>query len=166
MSSVAGNALARLTALPQEAARITRDAPWSIEAEKPPRALAGTLLEALLLCFARAELRHHGGAPARHRKIVPRFGQLLARGANRRVATAILLDARRGGSGGDKVVKRPSETFKSCRKARTLIRRQLELHVKPSNPKTLAISVLFSPTGYRFASTRWRRPAQSPAASD
>jgi len=74
---VPGQALARLIALTNDAARITRDMPWIIEAEEPARALAGTLLEALLLCLAPAQLRHDRGAPARHRQIVARFEQLL-----------------------------------------------------------------------------------------
>ncbi|PSJ38848.1 hypothetical protein C7I55_16100 [Sphingomonas deserti] len=69
--------LSRLIALTNDAARITRDVPWIIEAAEPARALAGTLLEALLLCLARAELRHHRGAPWRHRQIVESFERLL-----------------------------------------------------------------------------------------
>ena len=72
-----GPALARLIALTHDAARITRDMPWIIEAEEPARALGDTLLEALLLSLAHAELRHHRGAPERHRQIVARFEDLL-----------------------------------------------------------------------------------------
>lgn len=75
--AVPGPALARLIALANDATRITRDVPWVIEAKEPARALAGTLLEALLLCLAQAGLRHHRGAPGRHRQIVAQFENLL-----------------------------------------------------------------------------------------
>jgi AraC-like DNA-binding protein len=70
-------AMTRLIALTRDVARIARDTPWIIEATEPARALAGTVLEALLLCLAQGELRHDRGAPLRHRQIVARFEQLL-----------------------------------------------------------------------------------------
>ncbi|WP_206185485.1 helix-turn-helix domain-containing protein [Sphingosinicella sp. CPCC 101087] len=77
MFLVPADAMTRLIALMNDAARIARDVPWIIEAEEPARALAGTILEALLLGLSQGELRHHRGAPERHRQIVARFEQLL-----------------------------------------------------------------------------------------
>ena len=77
MFQVPGDAMARLIALMNDAARIARDRPWIIEATEPARALAGTVIDALLLGLSRGELRPDRGAPERHRRIVARFEQVV-----------------------------------------------------------------------------------------
>lgn len=70
-------AMARLVVLMNDVARIARDKPWIIEATEPARALAGTVIDALLLGLSRGDVRPDRGAPERHRRIVARFEQLL-----------------------------------------------------------------------------------------
>ncbi|MDR3534698.1 MAG: helix-turn-helix domain-containing protein [Rhodopila sp.] len=73
MFQVPGTALARLVGLMKDLSRLARQTPWIVEAPEPAKALAGTIMEALLACLAQGEPGRGRAAPARHRQIIARF---------------------------------------------------------------------------------------------
>jgi AraC-like DNA-binding protein len=66
-------ALARLVGLMRDVARLAEETPWIAEASEPARALAGTIMVALLACLAGGRAVRDRAAPGRHRRIVARL---------------------------------------------------------------------------------------------
>ncbi len=70
-------ALARLVSLMNDAARLAEEAPWIAATPEPAKALAGTIMEALLACLTQGSARRDRAALGRHRQIVARLEQAM-----------------------------------------------------------------------------------------
>jgi len=70
-------ALARLVALMNDATRLAEEAPWIAGTPKPAKALAGTIMEALLACLTQGRARRDRAALGRHRQIVARLEEAM-----------------------------------------------------------------------------------------
>jgi AraC-like DNA-binding protein len=70
-------AMARLTALLLDTARLARDTPWIFGSPPSVSALSGTIVEALLLALTQGDVRRDRIGFTRHRTIVARFEQVL-----------------------------------------------------------------------------------------
>jgi len=77
MFAVPDDAMARLTALLIDTARLARDTPWIFEAPQSVSALSGAIVEALLLALVQGDVRHDRIGFTRHREIVARFEEAL-----------------------------------------------------------------------------------------
>lgn len=77
MFAVPDVAMARLTALLVDTARLARDTPWIFEAPQSVSALSGSIVEALLLALTQGNVRRDSIGFTRHREIVARFEEAL-----------------------------------------------------------------------------------------
>jgi AraC-like DNA-binding protein len=77
MFAVPDAAMARLTALLFDTARLARDTPWIFRSSQSVSALSDTIIEALLLALTQGDVRQDRIGFTRHRKIVLRFEQVL-----------------------------------------------------------------------------------------
>ena len=68
-------ALNRLVSLMKDAARLAEEAPWIVARPEPAKALAGTIIEALLACLTQGRAMGDRAAPRRHRQIVAKLEQ-------------------------------------------------------------------------------------------
>ena len=69
--------LARLLSLMNDVARLAEDAPWIAAAPIPAKALAGTIMEALLACLTQGRARRDRAALRRHRQIIGRLEEAM-----------------------------------------------------------------------------------------
>jgi len=68
---------ARLIALMNDVERLAREKPWIVQTPEPAKALAGTIMEALLACLTLGQPSRDRAAPGRHRQIVARMERAL-----------------------------------------------------------------------------------------
>ena len=57
----------------KDAARLAEEAPWIVARPEPAKALAGTIIEALLACLTQGRAMGDRAAPRRHRQIVAKL---------------------------------------------------------------------------------------------
>jgi AraC-like DNA-binding protein len=70
-------ALNRLVSLMKDAARLAEESPWVAASPRPARALAGTIMDALLDCLTQGVAKRDRGALRRHRQIVTKLENAL-----------------------------------------------------------------------------------------